>query len=468
VSQTALMMARIAAVAVLMIAVPFLFAAAQSRPTAAEPLNPKALRYQGAFRLPQGGERPKTFAYGGNAMTFRPDGDPSGARDGFPGSLFLTGHERIAYGEVPDGDQVAEVTIPKPSRTRDVNALPRARFLQPFQDFAKGHFKAFEELPSVGLQYLDTPETGPKIHIAWGQHFEPETPAGTHGWFSPDLKRPDFKGEWFLEGRSFYSINSYMMEIPKDWADAHVGGRRLATGRYRDGGWSGMGPALFAYAPWQDGKGKAPPPGAKLQSTTLLLYENSRNSDRIERALKDYQHPDDWSGGAWITSASGQAAVLFAGTKATGAKYWYGFVNPAGPDIPCVFGPVVSEYTACRLADGSACPSKDMTECQGHDDMRGWWSSRFEAQFILYDPDDLARVAAGKMKPWEPQPYAVLDIDKLLYKTRSPDVDQLISTGVQRRYRTGGVAFDRAHGLLYVLEQFADEAAPVVHVWKVQ
>ena len=30
-----------------------------------------------------------SFAYGGNAMTFNPNGDPAGPRDGFPGSLFI-------------------------------------------------------------------------------------------------------------------------------------------------------------------------------------------------------------------------------------------------------------------------------------------------------------------------------------------------------------------------------------------
>jgi hypothetical protein len=210
------------------------------------------------------------------------------------------------------------------------------------------------------------------------------------------------------------------------------------------------------------------PPGAALQNTPLLLYESSRNTEQIERALNGYQHPDDWSGGAWITTTSGQSALLFAGTKATGDRYWYGFVNPGGPDLPCVYAPVVDEYPACRLADGTHCPRSEQQECAGHDEMRGWWSSGFEAQFILYDPDDLARVADGAIEPWEPQPYAVVDIDQHFYLTPSPDVDQLVGKGMQRQHRTGGVAFDRANGLLYVLELFADEAAPVVHVWKVE
>ncbi len=38
--------------------------------------------YLGAFRLPGGEDRPQTFAYGGNAMTFNPEGDQRRARIG--------------------------------------------------------------------------------------------------------------------------------------------------------------------------------------------------------------------------------------------------------------------------------------------------------------------------------------------------------------------------------------------------
>ena len=43
----------------------------------------------------------------------------------------------------------------------------------------------------------------------------------------------------------------------------------------------------------------------------------------------------------------------------------------------------------------------------------------------------------------------------------------MIGSGDQRRYRLGDVAYDRVNGLLYVLELYADGAAPVVHVWHV-
>ncbi|MBU2611574.1 MAG: hypothetical protein KJ606_11630, partial [Chloroflexi bacterium] len=110
----------------------------------------------------------------------------------------------------------------------------------------------------------------------------------------------------------------------------------------------------------------------------------------------------------------------------------------------------------------------DFTECPTHNDYRGWWSAHFDTQFILYDPADLARVAAGELASWEPQPYAVLDIDEHLFFNPSGVESDLLGAGVQRRYRIGDVAYDRQNGLLYVLELFADEAAPVVHVWQVK
>ncbi len=428
----------------------------------------KDFRYLGAFRLPGGDERPKTFAWGGAAMTYRPDGNPAGEGDGLHGSLFIMGHDRMAYAELPDGNQVAEITIPRPKVSKDPNALPKARFLQDFHDVAKGQFEGRDEIPRVGMEYLDTPQTGAKIHVTWGQHLQPGEAIPTQAWFSPSLAAPEFTGTWFIGQQSDYSVNGYLFEIPKTWADKHVGGRVLATGRFRDGGWSGMGPALIAYRPWTDAAGTPAQPGVRLEEKVLLLYESSQNTENIERSLKGYQHPDEWEGGAWITTSTGKNAVLFAGTKATGAKYWYGFVNPAGPQYPCVHADAVAQVNACRFADGKRCPPRDEKECSGHNDVRGWWSTQFNAQFILYDPDDLARVAAGEMKPWQPQPYASLNIDEQLLLNPAGIETALLGKGPQRRYRIGPVAYDRQNDLLYVLEMFADEAKPVVHVWAIK
>jgi len=435
-------------------------------PPSADVVSPADFEYLGAFRLPGGDERPQTFAYGGNAMTFDPQGDPRGAADGFPGSLFVSGHDRMPYGDLPDGGQIAEVSIPAPSLSRDIAGLPQAEFLQNFQDVLAGRFARMDEIPRIGLLYLDHPATGPRIHVAYGQHFEPQPPTPTHGWFSPDLSSPGFQGEWFLGGQSFYSVNDYLFEIPSQWANAYTQGSVIAAGRFRDGGWSGMGPVLIAYRPW-DTNGHPPPHGASLDSITLLQYAASTETEAIERALVGYQHPDEWAGGAWLTTPSGKSAVLFAGSKSNGTKYWYGYANPAGPEFPCVDAEI-TDFTTCRMADGGTCPQQDFIECSGHNDYRGWWTTHWDTQFLFYDPADLARVATGELASWEPQPYAALDIDEQMFFNPSGVELDMLGAGVQRRYRIGDVAYDRADGLLYVLELFADGVKPVVHVWRMR
>ena len=433
-------------------------------------VQPADFQYLGAFRLPDDGERPRTFAYGGNAMTYDPAGNAGGPNDGFPGSLFITGHDRMPYGELSDGSQVAEVSIPAPLIRTSVNDLPLATFVQGFRNVAAGFFTTYDEIPRVGMQYLNTAATGARIHLAWGQHFQEDDAdrVATHAWFSPLLSAPNMRGSWYIGDQSPYSVNGYLLEIPAAWADLHVQGRYLGTGRYKDGGWSGMGPALFAYRPWVDGAGAPAPNGAHLPETTLLLYEKSTNTESIERALTGYQHADEWEGGAWITTAAGKTGLLFGGNKGVGAKYWYGFINPAGAGLPCPYGEFIGQFTVCRLANGAPCPAEDLVECAGHTSERGWWSARFTAQLILYDVADLARVAAGQMQPWQPQPYAVLDIEDRLFHHPTGVETELLGSGVQRRYKIGDVTFDRAGGLLYVLELFADDVKPVVHVWRVQ
>lgn len=430
-------------------------------------LQPSDFTYLGAFRLPEAGERPLTFAWGGSAMTYRPAGTRTAAPDALPGSLFVMGHDRLAYGELPDGNQVAEISIPRPVVADRPDRLPVARFLQPFADVAAGQFQGLDELPRTGMEYLDAPETGPRLHLAWGQHFQPDPDVPSHAWISPDLSAPDFTGPWFIGNYSGYSTNGYLFEIPRAWAEAHTGGLVLATGRFRDGGWSGMGPALFAYRPWTNAAGTPAPPGARLEAIPLLLYRSSNDTEAIDGALRGYQHPDEWEGGAWVETASGRSAVLFAGTKAVGARYWYGFANPQGPELPCVAGAFVGQFPVCRMADGTECPTSELTECAGHNDYRGWWSSRYEAQIILYDPADLAEVAAGGMQPWQPQPYATLTLDETLFHERANIDPAMLGDGVQRHYRIGSVAYDREGGRLFVLELFADEDRPVIHVWQV-
>ncbi len=384
-------------------------------------LTPADLSYLGAFRLPADAPDEIGWAWSGEALACNPDGDPDGPDDGFPGSLFGTGHNWNQY--------VSEIAIPVPvlSPDKDPTALNTAATLQSFHDIRQGVIEWPLEQARVGLAYLPPQgeqERG-KLYFAWAQHLDEGATRATHGWADTDLAHPHTAGPWRIGDYPNYVTGDYLFEIPREWADAYTPGMRLATGRYRDGGQGSLGPALFAIGPWNEGN--PPPAGATLHAVPLLLYGSVYEEDAP--AMEGYAHSDHWSGGAWLT-AGGKSAVIFVGTKGVG-ETWYGCPDgTVWPDEP-PFPP------AC--------------------DDRGWWSEQFVAQILFYNPAELAAVATGAMESWEPQPYAVMEIEEVLY---NPDFVLL--------NHLGAAAFDRRHGLLYVMEPLADEDRPLIHVWKVQ
>lgn len=392
---------------------------------AARRIEPGQLTYQGAFRLPDG---PEEYAWGwsGQGLAYHPDGDAEGEDDGYGGSLFGTGHNWNTW--------VSEVSIPRPviSPTRNVEDLNTARTLQQFADIRGNLYEGRDlEQPRVGLVYLPPQgeQTAGKLYFCWAAHMGQGAKEPTHGWCEPDLSNPRPAGLWSIAGLDQYLTCDYITTIPRSWADANTPGMELVTGRMRDGGQASQGPTLIAYGPWN--QGNPPAAGAELPGVVLLRY--SAITDEQQNNMNGYAHSDDWSGVAWL-DVGGRSAVAFVGTKGVG-ECWYGFANgvvwPEGGPYP-----PVPEYP---------------------NDQRGWWSERFVPQIMLYDPADLAAVAAGKAEPHEPQPYAVIDIDELMF--RRPDRPDM--------HRVGAVAADNERGLLYVIELRGDEDKSLIHVWKI-
>lgn len=402
-------------------------------PVSTENVQPEDLTYLGAFRLPleedTGDTNGMGWLWSGSALTFYPDGDPGGSGDGYPGSLFGTGHDWY--------QMVSEISIPAPVISADHNLedLPTAETLQPFADIRGGMYDYLNwELPRVGIQYLPAQpgqESG-KLHFSWGEHMQPEENTGTHGWADLDLSNPNSQGIWFLGDYSIYRVNDYLFTVPPEWAEMYAPGMVLASGRYRDGGWAGMGPNIILYNPLMNGEMAAP--HTHLDALAVLAYDDT--SYGFEGAMMDeYNNADEWNGGAWLLTEDQHSAVIFVGTKGLGED-WYGFANGVvwpeegpWPDIP-----------------------------DAPNDERGWWAEGFEPQIIFFDPDDLGKVARGEMQPWEPQPYAFLDISQYMYHL-DPDYP---------KYRVGAIAYDRENSLLYVMELFADEDRPIVHVFRIE
>lgn len=395
-----------------------------ARPTGL--LQPGDLRYMGAFRLP---ENPPDlsfeigWAYSGAGLAYSPSGDPQGADDGFPGSLFGTGHDWNQY--------ISEIGIPAPilSPGRNPLDLTVAATLQGFQNIRGDLFAHLEfEIPRAGLALLPPQgeQATPKLYFCWHQHMGETDTFPTHGWSELDLADPQAAGPWRLDDLPNYVTCDYLFEIPAAWADQHTPGMRLATGRYRDGGQGGMGPALFALGPWLEGN--PPGRGATIAAIPLLRYDPVYAEQ--PHTLAHYQPSDEWTGGAWLT-AGDKSAVIFVGTKGIG-QTWYG----------------------CR--DGTVWPDEPPfpPECAE----RGWWSERFAAQALFYDPAQLAAVRRGELEPWAPQPYAVLELEPFLFHVLE----------AQQKYQVADLAYDRARGLIYLMEPFADGEQPVVHVFQLE
>ncbi len=385
-----------------------------STPTNDSLIQPADLTYLGTFRLPD--DAPDEIGWmwsnWSSALTYYPDGDPGGESDGYPGSLFGAGHDWNQW--------VSEVSIPAPvnSAAKNLAELNTANTLQPFADIRGGLFGDME-MPRVGLAYLPPQgsQTTGKLYFAWAPHLDEVATNPSHGWCELALSHPQSAGAWRVGDYWNYVTGDYLFDIPQDWADAYVSGMSLATGRYRDGGQSSQGPTIFAIAPWVEGN--PPPAGSTLPATPLLLYQDVTVENGA--AINGYQHSDEWTGGVWLT-AGDKSAVVFVGTKGTG-DFWYG--NPEGPCLDC--------------------------------EDRGWWSTGFAGQIIFYDPADLAAVAQGTLEPWSPQPYAVLDIDDVLYHI----------TSTQQKHHLAAAAFDRERSMFYVVEPLADDDKPLVHVWRV-
>jgi len=383
-------------------------------------IQPADLLYLGAFRLPADAPDEIGWGWSGNTLAYYPDGDPSGSGDGFPGSLFGTGHNWNTF--------VSEVSIPAPVASRSISDLPIAETLQPFNDIRAGLFPPFE-IPRVGLAYLPPQgsQTSGKLYFVWSDHAPGEYTdvGGSLGWSETALNNPQTAGIWGIGNNPKFVTSDYLFTIPKAWSDAYLSGAYLAAGRYVDGGQAAMGPSLFAIAPWQ--MGNPPQAGATIPAFTLLRYD----SVLIENphSLINYSHTDEWSGGAWLTAGE-KSAVIFVGTKGIG-ETWYG----------------------CQ--DGTVWPEEPPypPECPE----RGWWTTTLEGQMLFYNPDDFAAVATGEMESWVPQPYAILPLDDILFHV----------TSTQQKYHLGATTFDRQNGLLYVVEPLADEDRSVVHVWNI-
>jgi len=391
------------------------------------------ITYKGAFRLPDGGVG-SDFNYMDGDPAYYPDGNPTNT-DAYPGSLFIAGDATHRY--------VAEISIPEPviSPATNLNDLNQATFLQNFANVVSPNvqYAAWGWKKGPALEYLpaQSGQTQGYLYTCFGEYYAWDGERfNSFGACNTTLSSPSPAGGWIIgpQGDGMQAPH-YMTFISFLFASPYqINGHLLIAGGSRPGNLHN-GPTLVAYSPWNDG---TPLPGNNtlLSYTPLLMYDDDFGTNH----LNGYSYCDYWYGGQWIRTGNRQSVVI-SGMKARG-RAWYGYNN--------------GESTFNVMMN---VPTPDEPEDHGPR------QSFAQAMLLFYNPQDLIDVATGIQNTWEPQPYAVLDLNDYFYYPNNYDPDYIY------RYKgAGGMAYDRERGTLYVTERGVtgnDNTVAIVHVWQI-
>jgi hypothetical protein len=392
---------------------------APDRPSPADPLDRKVLReadfeYLGAFALPQQACGMST-AWGETGIALRR----------VDGKLrLITGSHRYSW------DALYEVEVPGFGKTE--GKWPKAPILREWDKAFHDTYKekrmiknGKERAYTHGLYY---DQKADRLYFSFGS------------WFNiPPLNEPSLAyvrladnkvfGPWKADDRLAHcqKIRGGTTPIPQWFADKYLHGRTLGVGF--GGYYSGysacaMGPFLAACHPPEK-------EGVNLDVQVLIDH----NSAHIAHRNPDYQ-------------------TKFGGVPnpRNGVGYWGWLDEIFGGgiwiDLPDKHGML-------------------FIATLGHD--KTWYeqsdrqAERIESWWFMYDPRDLAAVARGQKRPWDPEPGSWM-----IHLTPHP----FGNAKPAPHFRTPGGAFDPTTRILYVLQPFSYlngvEWFPLVHGWRVK
>jgi hypothetical protein len=352
------------------------------------------LTYVGSFRVPKGAIGASSFKFGGTALSFNP----------VRASLFAVGHDRQ--------QAIAEITIPKATKSESINDLPTAEVLQPFTRILpklvdsklKGNIK-IGGLAVVGNQLIGTVY---EYYDAAGDAVESHFRLS-----SLDLSDSKVSGPFQVGTLGAGLVAGYMGAIPLKW-QKQLGGKYITgqagipiTSR------TSSGPAAFVFDPRQFLIAATP-------VTPLVYYPLAHplSDHRAKSAI--YNLTSDFNG---IVFPEGGDELMFFGSHGIG-EYWYGEADDHDPpDI--------------------------------YDTYKGNHAPPYVYQAWLYNVHHLMDVKRGVKRPWNVQPSRVVSFD-LPFK--------------EEKKRIGGVAYDQATARLFISQMLVDQVGssgyPLIHVFK--
>ena len=356
--------------------------------------NPSGIEYKGAFTLPE------SFAYGGDALSYNPNGDGGqsggGSTDGYAGSLYISDIN------LPDHGFCAEVTIPAPliSVSHNIDDLNEVSIIQSAFNIRPDNVNAWGDYVDIWRSDFEYVPEKNQLYSSWSIYYTvTDVKHSSISFCDPDdLSGSTKYGAWYVGAQDELPndkmLGDYLFQAPQSWADTNTSGRALINGRYREGGLSGLGPTLYSIALLDT---VSPPPDAVLPFTTLLQYGSVTGSDdyNFPNSIVDYNHSDLWRDADWVSGGETNA-VMIIGDKAHGDN-WYGYQGER----------MRHNWVICDLPY----PEFPETDPNG----KGWQAHDYIPMAIFYNPDDLAAVANGTISSFEPQPYAAKRFDENIF-----------------------------------------------------
>ncbi len=360
------------------------------------------MQYVGAFRVPSETSGGSIFEYGGTRPAYNSGNN----------SLFLVGHDWQ--------QQVAEISIPAPSKSTLLSDLPTAAFLQPFKD------------PSAGKMYTVGTDTtkvggllvyqGKLIGSAYVYYDGSGAQILSH-WYNDSTSLSSAAHGMYQAGSLMAGyVSGYMGTIPPEWQSA-LGGPAL-TGNCCIPVISrtSFGPAVSVFNPASLGVTN-PAPASPLvyypQSNPIAAYDATSNLFNGSTQITGVVFPE------------GTRSVLFFGRQGQG---------------PFCYGPGTSDQS---LAGTPAPGGVDLYCYDPTDASKGTHSYPYAYQVWAYDVNDLVAVKAGQKQPWAIRPYVTWNL------TLPFGNDSAL---------LGGAAWDPQTRRLYLSILYADDVRPVIHV----
>lgn len=397
-------------------------------------INPNGIEYIGSIDLSE------NFSWGGEALTYNPNGDGGqtgvGSTDGFPGTFFVMNLNQPEYGFV------AEVSIPTPfiSITKSIDELNQVTILQESTNIRPENVNNLEfvDIWRTGLEYIEDEN---RLYSTWNIYY---TVTGEkHVTLSccdaANLSTSQKFGAWFIGSSTEWPIDAalsdYLFSVPDEWASQNLAGRKLITGRFREGGLSGLGPTMYAFAPVGN---NILPAESELEFSTLLeyasFYESNDRLNYYPNSINGYRHSDLWRDADWI-QVNNQSSIVLIGNKARGEHYYGYYGERMRHDW------IIADLPYPEFWD---------TDPDG----KGWRSSNIIPMIIFYNPVDLAAAVNGDMEAYEPQPYAATRLNRNIFWGN--------------RCEIFSACYDDYNNLLYIAEFVYElEGRIIVHAFRV-